>query len=90
MRTSTLVLAALAGLVGAALGSHLTTVYAQGPGVEILQSKNFVLMDSAGHKRGEWRMDPSGQPVLRLFDAQGRIIWDTTGTPRAQLTPATR
>ena len=90
MRTATLVLATLAGLLGGLIASHMTTVYAQEPGVEILHSKDFMLMDGAGHKRGEWRMDSSGQPVLRLFDAQGRVIWDTAGTPRAQLTPAQR
>ncbi len=42
-----------------------------------LQSKSFVLLDGAGHKRGEWKMDSSGQPVLRLFDAQGHIVWQT-------------
>ena len=77
MRTSTLILAVFAGLLGGLVGSQLTTVHAQGPGVEVLQTKNFVLIDGAGHKRGEWRMDPSGQPALRLFDAQGHVIWQT-------------
>jgi hypothetical protein len=86
MRISTLLAAAFAGFLAGAIGSRLTPVYAQGPGVEILQSKDFVLLDGSGHKRGEWKMDSSGQPVLRLFDAQGRLTWDTTGTPRAQLT----
>jgi predicted transcriptional regulator len=40
-------------------------------------SKNFVRLDSAGHKRGEWKMDSSGQALLQLFDAQGRVIWRT-------------
>ena len=78
MRTSILVLAAFAGFVGGSIGScfsplglGLPSVYAQGPGVEIIQSENFVLLDSSGHKRGEWRMDRSGLPVLRRFDAQG-------------------
>lgn len=85
MRTSTLLLGVFAGFLGGALGSHLTTVYAQSSGVEILQTKNFVLLDGAGHKRGEWKIDPSGEPVIRLFDTQGRVIWDTTGTPRPHL-----
>ena len=76
MRTSIL-LAASAGFLGGFIGSHMTPVYAQAPGVEILQSRNFVLLDGAGHKRGEWRMDSSGLPVLRLFDARGRITWET-------------
>jgi hypothetical protein len=90
MRISTFGLAAIAGFLGGWLGSHITTVYAQGPGLkilpsEILQSKDFVLMDGSGRKRGEWRTDPSGQPVLRLFDSQGQVIWDTTGRPGPQL-----
>jgi len=76
MRVSTPVLSCVGFLAGAA-GSHFATVHAQAPGVDILHSQNFVLMDGAGHKRGEWKMDSSGQPVLRLFDAQGRVIWQT-------------
>jgi hypothetical protein len=76
MRTATLFLATLAGFLGGALASHMTTVYAQGPGVEILQSKSFVLLDRGGQKRGEWLMDPSGKPVLRMFDTQGRVVWE--------------
>lgn len=86
MRISTFVLAATTGLLAGVVGSRLTPVYAQESSVEILHSKDFVLLDGSGHKRGEWKMDSSGQPVLRLFDAQGRTIWDTTGTPRPQLT----
>jgi hypothetical protein len=77
MRISTLLLAAAAGFLAGAFSSRLTPVYAQGSGVEVLQSKSFVLLDGAGHRRGEWKMDSSGQPVLRLFDAQGHIIWQT-------------
>jgi hypothetical protein len=84
MRISALTLAAIAGLLGGAVGSHLMTVHAQTPGVETIKSQNFVLLDQAGHNRGEWRMDPSGQPVLRLFDAQGHVIWQA-GKAGAQL-----
>jgi hypothetical protein len=85
MRISTLVLATCAGFVAGAISSRLTPVYAQGSGVEILQSKQFVLLDGSGHKRGEWKVDSSGQPVLRLFDAHGHVIWDTTGAVRPRL-----
>jgi hypothetical protein len=77
MRTSTPVVG-LAGLLAGAVGSQLATVYGQGPGVETFQCRNYVLMDAAGHKRGEWKMDSSGEPVLRMFDAQGRLIWQTS------------
>jgi hypothetical protein len=84
MRASSVALTAFAGFLGGAVGSHMS-VYAQAPGAEILQSKNFVLLDGAGHKRGEWKMDSSGQPILRLFDEKGRVIWDTMGSPRPRL-----
>ena len=71
MRISTFVVVAFAGFLAGAIGSRFTPVYAQGPGAESLQSKNLVLLDGSGHKRGEWKMDSSGQPVMRLFDAQG-------------------
>ena len=76
MRAATLFLATLAGFLGGALASRMTTVYAQGPGVEILQSKSFVLLDRAGQKRGEWTMDSSGKPALRMFDTQGHVVWE--------------
>ena len=85
MRISTVFLAMAAGLLAGAITLRLIPVYAQGSGVEILHSKDFVLQDGSGHKRGEWKMDSSGQPVLRLFDAQGRVIWDTAGTVRPRL-----
>ena len=74
VRISTLALAALAGFLGGAIGSHMP-VYAQAPGVDMLRSKTFVLLDNSGRKRGEWTMDPSGEPALRFFDADGRVTW---------------
>jgi len=82
MRILTFVFAVVLGLIG---GS-----YAQGPGPEIIRSKYFVLLDAQGRKRGEWTLDSSGQPVLRMFDAKGNVIWDTTGTPHPQLTPVSK
>lgn len=76
MRILTFVFAVVLGLIG---GS-----YAQGPGPEIIRSRSFVLLDGQGRKRGEWVIDSSGQSVLRTFDAQGRLTWDSIGTPRAQ------
>jgi hypothetical protein len=84
MRIATLVLAVLAGFAGGSISSHMRSVYAQDPGAEILRSREFVLMDSAGHQRGEWLIDSSGRAVLRTFDARGRLTWDSIGTPRPQ------
>ena len=82
MRTLSLVLAALAGFIGGAAASRLRPVHAQGPGAEVLRSRSFVLLDSAGRKRGEWIVDSSGKPLLRMFDAFGRVIWEARGGPQ--------
>jgi hypothetical protein len=82
MRTLSLILAALAGFVGGMAASRLEAVHAQGPGAEVLPSRSFLLLDNAGRKRGEWIVDSSGKPLLRMFDASGRIIWETRGGPQ--------
>jgi len=74
MRILTFVFAMVLGLIG---GS-----YAQRPGQEIIRSKQFVLLDAQGHKRGEWTVDASGQGVLRMFDNAGSVIWSSAGGPR--------
>ncbi len=82
MRTLRFVSAALAGFVGGVAASRLEPVHAQGPGAEVLRSRSFVLLDSAGRKRGEWIVDLSGKPLLRMFDASGQVIWETRGGPQ--------
>ncbi len=82
MRMLPLVLAALAGFLGGMAASRLDPVHAQGPGAEVLRSRSFVLLDTAGRKRGEWIVDSSGKPLLRMFDASGRAIWETRGGPQ--------
>ena len=71
MRISILMLATFAGFAGRSAQLAPTPQFTpRALGVEILQSKEFVLLDGPGHKRGEWKIDSSGQPVLRLFDDQ--------------------
>jgi hypothetical protein len=48
-----------------------------------VQAKSFILMDAAGRKRGEWKLDSSGQPSITLYDERGRDIWGTTPGLRA-------
>ena len=74
MRILTFVFAVLLGLLG---GS-----YAQGPGPEVIRSKEFVLLDGQGHKRGEWTVDASGQGVLRMYDNAGSLVWSSAGGAR--------
>jgi hypothetical protein len=84
MRSSILILATFAGFLGGLAGSRITTAFAQSPSTEVIQSRSFVLLDSAGRKRGEWMIDVSGQAVIRLFDSHGQELWDTAGTAHAQ------
>jgi hypothetical protein len=74
MRILTFVIAVVLGLI---VGS-----YAQAPGPEIIRSREFVLVDGQGHKRGEWTVDSSGQAVLRMFDRTGSLSWSSAGGPR--------
>jgi hypothetical protein len=90
MRLSTSMLAAMAGFLGGFAGSHLPTVNAQTQPPAILNSRDFVLVDAAGHKRGEWKLDTAGQPVLRLFGPQGQVIWETKGGAQLLGSPAIR
>lgn len=75
MRILTFVAAVVLGLI---VGS-----YAQAPGPEVIRARSFVLVDSEGHRRGEWLVDKSGRGVLRMFDAKGTMIWSSA--PGAQL-----
>ena len=79
MRTVTLLLAVVAGFAGGLAATHVEEVHAQGPGPELLRSRGFVLLDGAGRTRGEWSVDSTGKPRLRMFDANGRVIWETRG-----------
>jgi hypothetical protein len=82
MRTVSLISVVLAGFIGGAAASHLEEVHAQGPGPEIIRSRSFVLLDSAGRKRGEWTVDSSGKPRLRMFDILGQVVWESRGGPQ--------
>lgn len=71
MRILTFVFAVLLGVLGG--------TYAQAPGPEIIRGRSFVLLDGEGHKRGEWLVDESGRAVLRMYDAKGKLIWNSAG-----------
>ena len=75
------ILAAAAGV----LGGMLAVAQAQGGRTvpSVVEAKSFVLLDRAGHKRGEWKLDASGQPSITLFDESGRSTWSTTPGLRA-------
>jgi hypothetical protein len=88
MLSRSIVWAGLAGFAGGAVGSRvipLQTAYAQTPTPDLVQAKSFVLLDSDNRKRGEWRIDTGGEPVLELYDKQGKLIWDSSDRPKIKM-----
>lgn len=71
-----------AGLCTGLFVARPLTVLAQTHAPGAVESNRFVLLDSAGRKRGEWFMTPSGEPLLQMFDAKGKVIWDTDPEPK--------
>lgn len=71
MRILTFVFAVLLGFLGG--------TYAQSPGPEAIRGRGFVLLDSEGHKRGEWLVDNTGRGIMRMFDRTGKVIWSSAG-----------
>lgn len=75
----------IAGFIGFLAGAITVSVvpvrpvHAKNPKsvAQTVEARSFVLVDEAGNKRGEWILDKSGQPSLRMFDEQGRVTWDT-------------
>ncbi len=64
---------AVAALAGFGIGTAQNGVTPP----ERMKAQSFVLVDESGRKRGEFSMGSNGQPMVRLYDQDGRIIWDT-------------
>ena len=79
MRILTLVFAVVLGFIG---GSFAQGRGAQAPGPEVVRGRQFILLDSAGHERGEWAVDANGRGVLRMFDSKGNVVFQSGGGPR--------
>lgn len=73
-RTRWLGLGLLAALAIIAVGIvEPELVFMAGLGdVEVVEARRLVLMDEAGHPRGEWSVDESGNARLAMFDQQRR------------------
>lgn len=74
-----IVFAAVAGFAGGALASRvfrIDPVHAQDTKAvpQLVQAKEFILLDEFGRPRGEWRLDSSGEPLLQLLDQAGHPI----------------
>jgi hypothetical protein len=57
-----------------------------GQTVPVLEAQQFLLLDPAGRRRGEWRLDTDGEPWILLYGADGKIVASLPG--RAMLHPA--
>ena len=73
------IIAGLAGFLGgtAAFSVLSPASVNANPVAQPLESNRFILLDGSGRKRGEWSVDKSGRVFLRMFDENGRTVWDT-------------
>ena len=84
MKTPLFPTGAVAGLIGFLAGGVSVSVFSAGSthaqteaAPQPIKSSNFQLVDKEGRKMGEWALDASGKPSLRLFDARGNVVWST-------------
>lgn len=90
MRIIPILFAAFAGMLGGALSVRLfSTQVVQAQDVrnsgQTVQARTFVLLDSVGRKRGEWKVDGTGEPALTFFDENGNVR--ATISPNPQMRP---
>jgi|KBSMisStandDraft_5_1062788.scaffolds.fasta_scaffold42262_2 hypothetical protein len=78
------ILSLAAGLLGGVVAPHIfpvTAVHAQAqtPPARIVEAGTFKLVNNAGHVAGTLAIDAAGSGVLTMFDADGKVIFTTSG-----------
>ncbi len=85
----TLTLALAAGLLGGLMSRYFTPTpvlaQAQTLAPKEIRAQTFVLVDPRGVPLGLMGFDPRGNPVIKLVDERGRVIW-SAGQARNQPT----
>jgi hypothetical protein len=79
-----------AGFIGGTISAWsrpMQTVSAQVQAPRQIQAQRFVLLDSTGRTRGEFKMD-GNQPEIVLYDRDGTTAWKVTAeSGRPHVTP---
>jgi hypothetical protein len=84
MRPASVILSLAAGLLGGVVAPHIfpvTPVHAQAqtPPPKIVEAGAFKLINNSGHVAGTLAIDAAGNGVLTMFDADGKVIFTTSG-----------
>ena len=78
------ILSLAAGLLGGAVAPHIFPVasvhaQAQTPAPKVVEAATFRLVNDAGHVAGTLAINAAGSGVLTMFDADGKVIFTTSG-----------
>jgi hypothetical protein len=84
VRPVSVILSLAAGLLGGVVAPHILPVtavhaQAQAPPPKIVEAGAFKLVNNAGHVAGTLAIDAAGSGVLTMFDADGKVIFTTSG-----------
>lgn len=79
-----LILALAAGLLGGLISRYVNPIpdYAQTqPAPKEIRGQSFVLVNEQGRPFGLIGFDPQGNPIIKLLDERGHLLWDTQSRP---------
>ena len=84
MKPVSVILSLAAGVLGGVVAPHIfpvTPVHAQAQPSpsKIVEAGTFRLVNNAGHVAGTLAIDAAGSGVLTMFDADGKVIFTTSG-----------
>jgi hypothetical protein len=71
-----------AGLLGGVLAHYVSPELvhaAQAAPTKEVRAQSFVLVNEDGSPAGLFGFDLNGQPMIKLFDRAGKVIWSTDG-----------
>ena len=84
MRPVSVLISLAAGVLGGVVAPHMFPVMsvhaqAQPSPLKIVEAGTFKLVNNAGHLAGTLTIDAAGSGVLTMFDADGKVIFTTSG-----------
>ena len=79
-----LIFALAAGLLGGLISRYVNPIpaYAQTPAApKEIRAQSFVLVNEQSRPCGLIGFDPQGNPIIKLLDERGHLLWDTQTRP---------